>query len=269
NLESLAAVVKELRRDLPHHSHHLLLLGCCCSLITFNRGIGGLVLDTVGHFISRKYHNRVIKQEADHCLIAYLLGVLSRGCILLSLDALQKEGSLNVQAGTSFVDTEFLEEVNMGKVTAMTLNRFSCVALAGVTTEYLLYGYAEGSLADISKEPNEGCVCGGNSKNASTDQVRLEQVSLEQVSLEQDGGNDGDLPVAPEKAAPSVNATEVIEDTNDDDDVVDSGGHAFDNAQEFDDEQHDGRDDAGRHEIVEPTGEEVVADAHQDEEEKV
>ncbi|GAB2301471.1 hypothetical protein Dimus_035493, partial [Dionaea muscipula] len=47
------------------------------------------------------------------------------------------------------------------------------------------------------------------------------------------------------------------------------GGHAFDNAQEFDDEQHDGRDDAERHEIVEPTGEEVVADAHQDEEENV
>lgn len=32
-----------------------------------------------------------------------------------------------------------------------TLNRFSCVALAGVATEYLLYGYAEGGLADINK----------------------------------------------------------------------------------------------------------------------
>ncbi|GAB2287363.1 hypothetical protein Dimus_021743 [Dionaea muscipula] len=133
-------------------------------VITFNGGIGGLVLDTIGHFISRKYHNRVIQHEAGHFLIAYLLGVLPRGYTLSSLDALQKEGSLNVQAGTSFVDSEFLEEVNTGKVTAMemlmeidfiyyyqTLNRFSCVALAGVATEYLLYGYAEGGLADISK----------------------------------------------------------------------------------------------------------------------
>ena len=31
------------------------------------------------------------------------------------------------------------------------LNRFSCIALAGVVTEYLLYGYAEGGLADINK----------------------------------------------------------------------------------------------------------------------
>ncbi|GAB2269112.1 hypothetical protein Dimus_004041 [Dionaea muscipula] len=80
--------------------------------ITFNGGIGGLVLDTIGHFISRKYHNRVIKQEADHFLIAYLLGILPRGYTLSSLDALQKEGSLNVQAGTSFVDSEFVEEVD-------------------------------------------------------------------------------------------------------------------------------------------------------------
>lgn len=33
------------------------------------------------------------------------------------------------------------------------LNRFSCIALAGVVTEYLLYGYAEGGLADINKVP--------------------------------------------------------------------------------------------------------------------
>lgn len=32
-----------------------------------------------------------------------------------------------------------------------TLNRFSCIALAGVATEYLLYGYAEGGLDDINK----------------------------------------------------------------------------------------------------------------------
>lgn len=31
------------------------------------------------------------------------------------------------------------------------LNRFSCIALAGVATEYLMYGYAEGGLADINQ----------------------------------------------------------------------------------------------------------------------
>lgn len=89
--------------------------------------------------------------EAGHFLIAYLLGVLPKGYTLSSFEALTKEGSLNVQAGTTFVDYEFLDEVNSGKLSATTLDRFSCIALAGVATEYLLFGYAEGGLADIDK----------------------------------------------------------------------------------------------------------------------
>ncbi|XP_057961557.1 uncharacterized protein LOC131153338 isoform X2 [Malania oleifera] len=119
--------------------------------VSFNGGVGSLVLDTIGHTFSRKYHNRVIQHEAGHFLIAYLLGVLPKSYTLSSLEALKKEGSLNVQAGTAFVDFEFLEEVNAGKVSAVMLNRFSCIALAGVATEYLLYGYSEGGLADIDK----------------------------------------------------------------------------------------------------------------------
>ncbi|CAK9170707.1 unnamed protein product, partial [Ilex paraguariensis] len=119
--------------------------------VSFNGGLSGLVLDTIGHTFSQKYHNRVIQHEAGHFLIAYLLGILPKGYTLTSLEALQKEGSLYVQAGTAFVDFEFLEEVNTGKVSATMLNRFSCIALAGVATEYLLYGYAEGGLADINQ----------------------------------------------------------------------------------------------------------------------
>ncbi|XP_050223572.1 uncharacterized protein LOC126673461 [Mercurialis annua] len=119
--------------------------------VSFNGGIGNLVLDTIGHTFSSKYHNRVIQHEAGHFLIAYLMGILPKGYTLTSYEALQKEGSLNVQAGTAFVDFEFLQEVDAGKLSATTLNRFSCIALAGVATEYLLYGYAEGGLADINK----------------------------------------------------------------------------------------------------------------------
>nr|XP_023916345.1 uncharacterized protein LOC112027934 [Quercus suber] len=119
--------------------------------VSFNGGVGSLVIDTIGHTFSQKYHNRVIQHEAGHFLIAYLVGILPKGYTLSSLEALKKEGSLNVQAGTAFVDFEFLEEVNTGKVSATTLNRFSCIALAGVATEYLLYGVAEGGLADINK----------------------------------------------------------------------------------------------------------------------
>ncbi|KAF7143321.1 hypothetical protein RHSIM_Rhsim05G0146400 [Rhododendron simsii] len=119
--------------------------------VSFNGGISSLIVDTIGHTFSQKYRNRVVQHEAGHFLIAYVLGILPRGYTLSSLDALKKEGSLNVQAGTAFVDFEFLEEVNAGKLTATMLNRFSCIALAGVATEYLLYGQAEGGLADINK----------------------------------------------------------------------------------------------------------------------
>ncbi|XP_074311531.1 uncharacterized protein LOC141647297 [Silene latifolia] len=120
-------------------------------VVSFGGGISSLVLDTIGHTFSQKYRNRVVQHEAGHFLIAYLTGILPRGYTLSSLEAFRKEGSLNVQAGTSFVDFEFLEEVNTGKLTATMLNRFSCIALAGVATEYLLYGQAEGGLADINK----------------------------------------------------------------------------------------------------------------------
>ncbi|GMP40500.1 hypothetical protein CsSME_00010929 [Camellia sinensis var. sinensis] len=79
-------------------------------LVSFNGGVSGLLLDTIGHTFSQKYHNRVIQHEAGHFLTAYVLGILPRGYTLSSLEALKKEGSLNVQAGTAFVDFEFLEE---------------------------------------------------------------------------------------------------------------------------------------------------------------
>ncbi|XP_066312076.1 uncharacterized protein [Miscanthus floridulus] len=85
-----------------------------------------------------------MKHEAGHFLIAYLLGVLPKGYTITSLDTLINQGSLNVQAGTAFVDYEFLGEINTGKLSATMVNKFS-------STEYLLYGLAEGGLADINK----------------------------------------------------------------------------------------------------------------------
>ncbi|KAG4913965.1 hypothetical protein JHK86_054398 [Glycine max] len=81
--------------------------------VSFGGGIGSLVVDTIVHSFSQKYHNRVIQHEAGHFLIAYLVGILPRGYTNSSLDALQKEGSLNIQAGTAFADFEFQEELDL------------------------------------------------------------------------------------------------------------------------------------------------------------
>lgn len=43
----------------------------------------------------------------------------------------------NVQAGTQFCDARFQREVASGQLSSTSLDKFSCVALAGVATEWL------------------------------------------------------------------------------------------------------------------------------------
>jgi len=75
---------------------------------------------------------RVAIHEAGHFLIAYMTGLIPLAYTLSSLDAFLKYKTLNVQAGCRFADAEFNEEVRSGKVKSSSLERFSCVALAGV-----------------------------------------------------------------------------------------------------------------------------------------
>ncbi|KAG0587433.1 hypothetical protein KC19_2G164200 [Ceratodon purpureus] len=112
-------------------------------------GVEALLLDSLGRILSPKYQDRVAQHESGHFLVSYLVGILPKSFTLSSLDAFRNYGALNVQAGTTFVDYDFQEEVSTGKLSSTTLNRFSCVALAGVATEYLRYEVAEGGLADI------------------------------------------------------------------------------------------------------------------------
>ncbi|BBN14570.1 hypothetical protein MPTK1_6g12720 [Marchantia polymorpha subsp. ruderalis] len=114
-------------------------------------GVEALLLDTIGRLLSEKYRDRVAKHEAGHFLVAYLMGFMPKSYTLSSLDAFQRFGALNVQAGTTFIDFEFQEEVQGGKVSSGTLDKVSCIALAGVATEYILYGVAEGGLSDINQ----------------------------------------------------------------------------------------------------------------------
>ena len=70
---------------------------------------------------------------------------------LSSLDAFSRYRALNVQAGTTFCDTAFEAEVASGRLTSSTLDRYACVALAGVVTEYLRFGQAEGGVGDVAQ----------------------------------------------------------------------------------------------------------------------
>ena len=112
-------------------------------------GFEALLVDSAGRILSRTYARRVALHEAGHFLIAYLLGLLPKGYTLSSWDAFKRKRTLNFQAGTSFCDSEFQKEIGTGKITSSSLDIYSCVALAGVATEWLKFGKAEGGLSDI------------------------------------------------------------------------------------------------------------------------
>jgi hypothetical protein len=59
--------------------------------------------------------------------------------------------ALNVQAGCHFCDGGFEGEVAAGRISSSSLDKFSCVALAGVVTEYLRFGQAEGGVGDVAQ----------------------------------------------------------------------------------------------------------------------
>mmetsp|Transcript_18401 Transcript_18401/g.51580 ORF Transcript_18401/g.51580 Transcript_18401/m.51580 type:complete len:357 (-) Transcript_18401:378-1448(-) len=109
----------------------------------------GLLVDSLGRIINPSYKQRVALHEAGHMLVAYIVGILPRAYTLSSWDAFVRYRALNVQAGTQFCDTQFQAEVASGRLSSSSLDRFTCVALAGVVTEYLRFEQAEGGLGDI------------------------------------------------------------------------------------------------------------------------
>jgi hypothetical protein len=136
-------------------------------------GGGGevLVVDTVGRLLSLTYAHRVALHEAGHFLIAYLLGLLPRAYSLSALDAFLATRALNVQAGTQFCDGAFQAEVAAGQLKSASLDAYACVALAGVATEWLRFGRAEGGVADVAQLDALLRAAGFTQKKAD-DQVR-------------------------------------------------------------------------------------------------
>eukprot|EP00898_Chlorokybus_atmophyticus_P004346 jgi/Chlat1/4912/Chrsp31S04784 len=114
-------------------------------------GLEALLLDALGRWISSTYSQRVAEHEAGHFLVSYLMGLLPKSYTLSSWDALRKYNAMNVQAGTRFVDNDYQREVALGKLSAGTLDQVSCVALAGVASEYINFERSEGGLGDIQQ----------------------------------------------------------------------------------------------------------------------
>jgi len=53
------------------------------------------------------------------------------------------------QAGVSLCDSAFNAELAAGSISSTSLDRYACIALAGVAAEYCSFGMAEGGLQDV------------------------------------------------------------------------------------------------------------------------
>eukprot|EP00884_Botryococcus_braunii_P003012 jgi/Botrbrau1/12711/Bobra.67_1s0074.1 len=119
-----------------------------------NGGFEALLVDSLRRAVQPQYAKRVALHEAGHFLIAYLVGILPRRYTLSTLDAFRRYRQLNVQAGTQFCDAGFQREVANGSLSSNSLDRFTCLALAGVAAEFVEYGQAEGGMNDVIQLDN-------------------------------------------------------------------------------------------------------------------
>ena len=174
-------------------------------------GLEALVIDAAARVLDKHYNERVAMHEAGHFLIAYLLGLLPKSYTLSSWEAFMENRRLNFQAGTTFCDSEFQKEIANGKLSSSSLDTFACVALAGVATEWLRYGKAEGGLSDIMQLDNLMRALGFTQAKAD-DQVRWSVLNVVTL-LRRHAATQDSLASAMMRKATIAECIQIIEDT--------------------------------------------------------
>jgi hypothetical protein len=116
------------------------------------QGKGGTIfLDWVAGF-SPQYRDRIIHHEAGHFLVAHLLGIPATGYTLSAWEAWRKGQS--GQGSISFNDGELASQLEQGKISHQTLERYCTILMAGIAAETLVFEGVEGGNDDRRKLAN-------------------------------------------------------------------------------------------------------------------
>ncbi|KAJ1488712.1 hypothetical protein T484DRAFT_1782520, partial [Baffinella frigidus] len=91
---------------------------------------------------------KVIRHEMGHFLLAYLLGCPIQGFFLSAWDA--NRVGIRGQAGTVFFDNDLSTQLTANKVTRTAIDRFTIVLMGGIAAEAMTYQQAEGGAGDES-----------------------------------------------------------------------------------------------------------------------
>ncbi|CAN0423940.1 unnamed protein product [Pylaiella littoralis] len=108
--------------------------------------LNGAVAESLTRLIVPGYRERIIKHEAGHFLVAYLLGCPVQGCLLDPF--VLGSGVSGAQGGTVFADPILSKQMAQGKLTKSSIDRFSIVLMGGIAAEAMNYGSSEGGSAD-------------------------------------------------------------------------------------------------------------------------
>ncbi|GAB4855487.1 hypothetical protein Ancab_024106 [Ancistrocladus abbreviatus] len=116
---------------------------------SFSRNEGSGTVRRINEGLIYELNHFIYKQhEAGHFLVAYLLGVLPREYEVPSMEAIQEKA---MEGYVHILNLQSLKSENEHQFSSRTLNKFSCIVLAGLVAVYLKIGHIGGSQSDIDK----------------------------------------------------------------------------------------------------------------------
>lgn len=126
---------------------------CLLGLAAFDtfqwQGQGSAILSDLLAGSSDDRRDRILRHEAGHFLVAYLLEIPVSGYALNAWEAF-KQGQ-TAQGGVRFEDQELAAQMQKGAFSVQLLDRYCTVWMAGIAAENLVYGNAEGGAEDRNK----------------------------------------------------------------------------------------------------------------------
>jgi hypothetical protein len=112
--------------------------------------LNGAIQESIAKILTPGTQQKIIRHEASHLLLAYLLGCPIEGFCLSAWAALKDSrfSTRAVSAGTSFFDPILSKEIESQKVTRSSIDRYSIIVMAGIAAEAVNYGQADGGSSD-------------------------------------------------------------------------------------------------------------------------
>jgi len=145
------AFLEGLVSYMYHIDYSLLVLLTLLSALFDRLLLNGAIYEQILKVLWPTYTQQVLRHEAGHFLVSYLLGCPVEGCVLSALAAKDdpRFAIARVTAGTSFFDPDLSDQMNGKKpLTRDSIDKFSVIVMGGIAAEAICYGRADGGAGD-------------------------------------------------------------------------------------------------------------------------